>query len=511
MARYKAWSQIFAIVILGLMVMCFPTQAQQFSTPKNVSNNSDYSFTPQIAVDSNGAIYLAWEDDTATNSNILFSRSTDGGATFSTPVNLSKSSGFSFNPRIAIGGAGSVNVVWEDETPSNTNIMFSHSTNAGATFGTPINLSNDSAESGSPQIAVDTAGDIYAVWEHDSLNLGIFFSRSTDGGVTFSTPAVLSVSTLGSFSPQIALGPNGSIGVVWEDDVSLTSDISFSYSADHGATFSFPQSLSYHTGNSVSPEVAIDLTGNIDVVWENDSPGNFDVFFSRSADNGATFSTPQNLSHGSGDAQNPRIGLDAKGNINLVWDDNTPPDFNPDIYFARSSDGGATFSSPLNISNNAGFSANPFLTIDAGANINVAWEDNTPGNEDIFFSRSTDSGATFSASLNLSNDPRLSLAPDMAADKNGNINVAWQDATPGISQIFFSRLSGTVANQQPVANAGADQTLECSGPNGSSAMLDGSKSSDPDGDVLSFVWKDEAGNIVGTTAIVQATVSLGTH
>src|SRR5579863_3167671 len=239
MARYKAWSQILAIVILGLAAVCIPSRAQTFSTPKNVSNNSDFSFTPQIAVDSNGTIYLAWEDDTATNSNILFSRSTDGGATFSAPINLSNASGYSFNPRIAMGSAGNVNVVWEDQTQSSTNIMFSHSTNAGVTFSTPINLSNDSADSGSPQIAVDTAGDIYAVWEHDSLNLGVFFSRSTDGGATFSTPAVLSVSALGSFSPQIALGPNGSISVVWEDDVSLTSDISFSYSADHGATFSY--------------------------------------------------------------------------------------------------------------------------------------------------------------------------------------------------------------------------------------------------------------------------------
>ena len=512
MARCKAWSQILAIVILGLAIVCIPARAQTFSTPKNVSNNSDYSYTPQVAVDSNGTIYMAWEDDTATNSNILFSCSTDGGATFSTPINISNDSGSSFNPRIAVGAAGNVNVVWQDQLPSGTEIMFSHSTNAGVSFSAAINLSNDSADSGSPEIAADTAGNVYIVWEHDTLNLGIFFIHSTDGGATFSTPAVLSTNASGSYSPQIAIGLSGHLTVIWEDDAQSASDISFSYSSDHGATFSVPETLSDHTGNSMSAEIATDLNGNIDVVWENNSPGNFDIFFSRSTDNGVTFSSPKDMSNGSGNAVDPQIGLDAKDNINVVWEDNTPPKYNPDIYFARSSDGGATFSSPVNISNDAGISANPFLTIDAGANINVAWEDDTPGNKDIFFSRSTDSGATFSAPLNLSNDPRLSLAPDMAADKNGDINVAWQDSTPGPSQIFFSRLaSGTVANQPPVANAGANQTIECSGPNGSSVTLDGSNSSDPDGDVLSFVWKDEAGNIVGTTAIAQVTMSLGTH
>ena len=42
-------------------------------------------------------------------------------------------------------------------------------------------------------------------------------------------------------------------------------------------------------------------------------------------------------------------------------------------------------------------------------------------------------------------------------------------------------------------------------------MLDGSKSSDPDGDALSFVWKNESGSVVGTTAVVQLTPAMGTH
>ena len=38
----------------------------------------------------------------------------------------------------------------------------------------------------------------------------------------------------------------------------------------------------------------------------------------------------------------------------------------------------------------------------------------------------------------------------------------------------------TGCNEPPVADAGPDQTLECSSPGGTPAMLDGTGSSDPD-------------------------------
>jgi hypothetical protein len=152
------------------------------------------------------------------------------------------------------------------------------------------------------------------------------------------------------------------------------------------------------------------------------------------------------------------------------------------------------------------------MTVDAGTNINVAWEDTAPGNSDIFFSRSVNGGGTFSTPQNLSNDPGMSTTAQMAVDKNGNINVVWGDNTPGPSQVFFSRLSSDPpANQPPVANAGPDQTLACAGPGGTPVRLDGSKSSDPDGDTLSFVWKDEANSVLDTTAVAQLMVTMGTH
>src|SRR6266850_4735720 len=512
MVHRKSWGRIVAIVILGLAALCAPASSQQFSTPKNVSNNSDYSFTPQLAVDPSGNIYVVWEDDTDTNSNILFSRLTHGEATFSSPKGVSNSAGLSFNPRIAVDTGGTINVVWQDTSDffRTSNVFFSRSSDGGITFSTPINLSQTivSAFYSTPQIAVDTAGNISVVWESDTGNFAIWFSGSSissDGSVTFPAPKMLSTNTTdGSLDPQIAVDKNGNINVAWEDDITGHSDISFRRSTDGGATLLpilGPKNLSNpdhpFSASSHSPRIAVDLSGNINVVWAGTDPSdlNTDIFFSRSIDNGLNFSPPKNLSKNTvlfGASSIPQIAVDLAGNINVVW---KAPDTSPDIFFARSGDGGATFSTAQNVSQSSGFSSNPWLTVDAGGNINVAWEVNlTPVNRDIFFTRSTDAGTTFPTPVNLSSDSGQSIATQMAVDKDGNLNVVWQDNTPGISQIFFSRLPADAgANQPPtIVTPPANQTVTA----GQTATFSVTASGTAP---LSYQWQKNSADINGAT------------
>ena len=69
------------------------------------------------------------------------------------------------------------------------------------------------------------------------------------------------------------------------------------------------------------------------------------------------------------------------------------------------------------------------------------------------------------------------------------------------------------ANQPPVAAAGPDQTVGCSSPTGTLVTLDGSGSSDPDGDALTFRWSgafpEGGGTVTGVNPAV--TLPLGTH
>jgi hypothetical protein len=513
-------SQIITVVSLGLSLMCATARAQQFSVPTNISSNSDSSVTPQVAGDAAGNIYVAWEDDTASNSNILFSRSTDGGLTFLPPINLSNSTGYSFSPRIAVDAGGGINVVWVDTTPLHRTVFFSRSVDGGKTFSSPpMSVSDGRADSGNPQVAVDAGGNISVVWENEDIIFGVFYAYSTDGGTSFSTQvnlateANLETNYTGSFNPQLALDASGNLYVAWEDDFNSQSDIFFR-SISNQSAFSDPTNLS-KSGSSSGAQLAVDSSGNVNVVWVDGTSKISNIMFRRSADKGASFSSPKNISNSLGSATNPQISVDAGGNIYIVWQGNVPPSFSRDIFFARSADGGATFATQ-NLANSFGSTPLPWLTVDAAGNINVSWTDTNLGNPQIFFKQSIDGGVIFSTTQNLSNDAALGFASEvqMAADSKGNLDVVWSDTDDalGVNQIFFSRSSNPKkANQPPVANAGPDQTVECTGHGCALVTLDGSKSSGPDGDTLSFVWQDESNKQLGTSAVTQLAVPMGAH
>ena len=140
------------------------------------------------------------------------------------------------------------------------------------------------------------------------------------------------------------------IYVVWEDTTPDNLDIFFSVSTDNGQTFTTPDNISDNTGFSNDLQIAI-KNNNVYLVWDNFTPGNSDIFFSVSTDNGQTFTTPDNISDNAGDSANPQIAI-KNNNVYLVWTDFTPG--NLDIFFSVSTDNGQTFTTPDNISDNTG-------------------------------------------------------------------------------------------------------------------------------------------------------------
>ena len=81
--------------------------------------------------------------------------STDGGANFGGTVNLSNTTGSSSSPAVAVS-VQNVYVVWIDNSLGNFDILFRKSTDGGANFGGTVNLSNTTVNSGSPRVAASS-------------------------------------------------------------------------------------------------------------------------------------------------------------------------------------------------------------------------------------------------------------------------------------------------------------------------------------------------------------------
>jgi hypothetical protein len=219
------------------------------------------------------------------------------------------------------------------------------------------------------------AGNLYVGWTEFSLEKSvILFSRSSDGGVTWSKPIEISsheglprdeTGSVEGFTG--AVGADGTVYVVWADG----SEIAFATSRDGGRTFSPSQSIlktapSYFDVANVSrgngfPQIGIDpRTNRLFVIWADYRNGDIDVFCSTSTDRGKNWSAAVRVNsdpvHDGADQFMQWLAVDpSDGSANIIFYDRRgdPENRKATIVLARSTDGGRTFT-------NFSWDPNPF-------------------------------------------------------------------------------------------------------------------------------------------------------
>jgi parallel beta-helix repeat protein len=235
-------------------------------------------------------------------------------------------------------------------------------------------------------------------------------------------------------TPSMAIGPDGSINIVWEDRRTTSYDIYFAKSTDGGKTFPFNTKVSDAPGitDELTPKIAIDSSGIIYVVWQDKrADANGDIFFSKSVDGGTSFSVNYQLTS-TGTQGWPSVAVYGS-NVYVVWHNNPGTGF--DIYFMRSTNGGNSWSAQSKIDHSpSGDQTYPSMAIGNAGEIFIVWHDNRAGNYDIYFTKSTDDGVTFTTPDVRVNSVTTNdqLYPRLAANSDG-IHVVWQDYATSVT------------------------------------------------------------------------------
>jgi len=217
-------------------------------------------------------VYVAWTEfdkygspSPQDSSRILFSRSTDSGATWSPPVRVSDTAGDAVDSDGTVEGAvpaigpnGEVYLAWSGPL----GIMFDKSLDGGLTFGRDVFVADQpggwdfdvpglSRCNGMPITASDVSdspyrGTIYVVWSdqrNGSDNTDVFLVKSTDGGDSWGPIKRVNDDNTVShqFLPWMTVDPlTGVIWIVFYDRRNTSGNATEVYvarSADGGETF----------------------------------------------------------------------------------------------------------------------------------------------------------------------------------------------------------------------------------------------------------------------------------
>ncbi len=374
---------------------------------------------PVITTDPAGNVDVAWINNVGPE----FVRSTNGGITFTAPLIIPSNMQDTLegnNIQMGVDGNGNINLLWHRElTPTGTipNSFFSRSTDGGATFSPETNPGGAT----SAQLVVAPGGNISIIW-FDETTSDLLAVSSSDA-VNFSSPTTIWTAVGNPMDLIVEAGSQGQLYLFWTQVVTMTDCSILSSSSADGITFTPAAAISAGAGScNQTPSAFVDSSGNVIVAWDADGAS---VFFSRSTNEGVTFSAPVSIPT-SPSPLAPQVTVSPNGTIYIVWETASGESF------ASSTDGGATFSPTP-----ATFVLGDSAVVDSCNNVTVIGG----GNQAIIqYQRSTDGGVTFSAPVTISNFT-FNYELQMTIDKSGNVHTVW--GVDGPPEIEYVRIPTT--------------------------------------------------------------------
>ncbi len=466
--------KLFSAVLVALMALAGGALAQTFTLTQTFPNpspgpNADDRFGNAVAAVGNKILVGASQDDAlASNSGVVYLFNAASSTPELTIVNPNPAAGALFGAAVAafgthllVGAPGANKVYLLDGGTGNVITTFSNPEATADEFGFAIAVAGSNVLIGAPAFKIGIANNVGRAYLFDTNGpnatlLGNFCNPSPAAGERFGA----AVAAVGN---NFLIGAPGVSSSTGEAYLFTTAEASCPPSQTP-QTIMNPGTAGSQFGNAIA---AIG-TNVLISAFRGDTPTTDD-----NAGIAYLFDVSTNPPTVIRDFQNP-----APGNLNQYG--NSVAAFGNSVLAAI----GANLNDPGGV-----FNAGAVYLYDVTMTSPIATLQQSP---------TPISGDRFGDAIAAGGNNLIISAP--FHDAPGTTN------NEGVVYLFSS-------NAPPDANAGEDQIVECTSPSGTPVTLDGSGSSDPNGDPLTYTWRENGNIIAGPTnsATSQVSFSLGSH
>ena len=309
---------------------------------------------PQVVADDRGVLHVLYYSGEPRGGNVFYTRSTDGGATFSSPLQVNGSgsaiaAGTIRGAQMVLGRRGRVHVAWNGSSeaklrgPINPDsgkpgapMLYSRMNDAGTAFEPERNVMHRSfGLDGGGSVAADPAGNVYVAWHGIPLDAKsgagpegearrqVWIARSENDGGTFVTEEKAGEQTTGACAccgMKVFASRRGSVHALYRSATeAVHRDIYLISSKDQGK--SFQGGLLHKWEINACPMSSMDFAENSNTIigaWETGGQ----VYWVRiegipkSIDPTAAPGTAKGRKH-------PRVAINANGEMLFVWTEGT--------------------------------------------------------------------------------------------------------------------------------------------------------------------------------------------
>ncbi|MDZ4805378.1 MAG: hypothetical protein SGI90_11005 [Candidatus Eisenbacteria bacterium] len=371
-----------------------------------------------MAIDGTGGLHAVWAEQNGPRGNyqVMTRRRPSGGAWSAAelvvpfrPEGIGNLLGAKF-PAIVSGPGDSLHLAWHDYRHGgilNCEVYYK-TTPAGAAWDTSaaaerrLTTTSHPETNGDngyvPALAMERNGNCHLAWydfRFDGQAAEILTKSRIAGGwnTTPGDAADLNISMTGGDSqfPDMVVDGRGGLHVVWQDDTAGNWRVYYTHRPAGSVDFEPPIPLTTHGLAATVPVVVVDGPGRVTVAWVDAREG-IRRLYARNREIDGTWTAERPASPAGFTADEPTLAVDEFARTWLAWHDNRFGVTNREIVIQCAAAGmpfDSTGAGDVRVSNGSGSSGRPTLQAPGDGTIHVLYRDRRDGNHEIYHREGT--------------------------------------------------------------------------------------------------------------------------